>query len=1295
MAKKSGIRRLLSAGVAAVMAFAGITVFAADSMGTDEEIYQGMNTLKLQIQQSKLCENKGTHPRLLMNARKLEEVKLAVLQPGRMQEVAEDLLRRGDAAVQAAVPNPADSPDGMPDSVSSASTNHIPTLAMAYRLSGEQKYLDAAQRWIRAICGYSQWEANPDLYTGHGLMTLALAYDWLYGELGHELKETMRQKMLREGEIVYAKVTLNRQSYWNREWLQNHMWIAVSGMAAAGMALYDERDEVLPWLEAANKHMSTAASVLPKDGGNHEGIDYWFYGMESLFMYAAMSRDVLGTDMLSIDWFEKASDFLLYNFLPRDHWGLDYGYYFTFGDCTGSGTLLEHMLRLIAREEQDSTAQWLGDQLSAVSASTRHTYLTLLWYDGSVPAISPLDGEKPLLKHFDDLDYVAARSGWNGNESALMFHCGPPMGHNENRLSKQVSPYNDWGGGHVHPDSNSFLLFGNGELLLRDDDYASTKYTRQHSTLTIDNMGQLGEGEAWLNTIKYHEGGGDAWVEKAESLGEMDHIVGDAAQSYPASSGVKKFRRHLLYLKPDVLIVIDDIELTEPKSMQLRFWPERQNFIEQGDGFLVPGERANLKYQPLTMDGVTGSTETSELVTRYYTEDRNAFKLEKNGTAWQNAVALSWSEANASPKDVQCIQMGDIWRFTVDGQEILFRFSSEKAALTGDNRYQDAAVKLLVDGRYIQADAAPQIMDGRTMVPLRSAFEALGAQVEWDEDTGTVRGYRGAAEVLLRPGEAAALVNGETVELESPAFVQQDRTYVPMRFLAESLGAVVEWDGNTNTVRIISPGGGEGTDSALSAILVSGKKLDGFSGDKTTYQYTAVGQKTVPAVVGISRDPGAFVTVEPAAALPGQTTIRVKSGDGTTETVYTVALEHAYYKGAGLFDIVDIQCSDPANTSVWSAVDQDIDTYFAIEGSGVWIQLDLGEKKEISQAAMAFYQGNTRYTYFEIWLSDEGETWRTVYDGQSANDTLEPQLFSFPKQTARYVRFVGKGNSASAWNSYSELGIYDDSVFLQELTMERPEAMPRVGDAFQLTAKGRMSDGTDMKLSGFAEEWTSSAPDIATMDGNGRVTFLAAGEVKITLRVKNENQSRTASAVFQCGDGSRQIPVQDDAYTIAWRADENFGNMQYLEVRNAISNSGVARKAYMKFDCSELQGEIEKAELCFHAASKPAETGVKEVEITVYSVLDDSWQEETLTERNKPFMEEPLGGTETTEEMRLCAIDVTDYVRSRLRHSGLVSFGLLAKEQEGYAYIRSREVSAAGQRPFLQVTMKQEAEVKQ
>jgi hypothetical protein len=55
-----------------------------------------------------------------------------------------------------------------------------------------------------------------------------------------------------------------------------------------------EDESVLPWIETANNNFSTTMSVLSDDGANHEGMDYWFYGMESLFMYMDMSQKLLG-----------------------------------------------------------------------------------------------------------------------------------------------------------------------------------------------------------------------------------------------------------------------------------------------------------------------------------------------------------------------------------------------------------------------------------------------------------------------------------------------------------------------------------------------------------------------------------------------------------------------------------------------------------------------------------------------------------------------------------------------------------------------------------------------------------------------------------------------------------------------------------------------------------------------------------------------------------------------------------------------------------------------------------------
>ena len=316
----------------------------------------------------------------------------------------------------------------------------------------------------------------------------------------------------------------------------------------------------------------------------------------------------------------------------------------------------------------------------------------------------------PYTKWFDDLDMVISRSGWTGDESVVYFRSGPPMGHNENELAKNLTPYYDWGGGHVHPDSNGFLIFGNGELLIRDDDYASTKYTNQHSTLTVDNKGQLGEGGAWFSATSYHKGNGDAYVAKVESKDGFDHIIGDSTQSYPETSHVKKFRRHLLYLKPDVLIVVDDIELSEVHDMQLRFWPERTNMVKQGNGYYIPGLKANLKITPLTNDEVDISLEDSQLTTRYDTQDRTCVKLEKNGTVWRNATAITWSDAADVPKEVLCSQMGDVWNFDVAGQTISFRFDDETATLSGQTvPYGSDSIRMLLDGKNITSDSEAQI----------------------------------------------------------------------------------------------------------------------------------------------------------------------------------------------------------------------------------------------------------------------------------------------------------------------------------------------------------------------------------------------------------------------------------------------------------------------------------------------------------------------------------------------------------------------------------------------------------
>ena len=103
-------------------------------------------------------------------------------------------------------------------------------------------------------------------------------------------------------------------------------------------------------------------------------------------------------------------------------------------------------------------------------------------------------------------------------------------------------------------------------------------------------------------------------------------------------------------------------------------------------------------------------------------------------------------------------------------------------------------------------DVAPIIRNDRTMLPARFVAESLGAKVIWDADkkqvTVTGKNNDKDVEIIITIDSDKATVNGETIELDSPAFIENDRTYTPIRFIAEQLGATVEWNEADQTVII-------------------------------------------------------------------------------------------------------------------------------------------------------------------------------------------------------------------------------------------------------------------------------------------------------------------------------------------------------------------------------------------------------------------------------------------------------------------------------------------------------------
>lgn len=110
--------------------------------------------------------------------------------------------------------------------------------------------------------------------------------------------------------------------------------------------------------------------------------------------------------------------------------------------------------------------------------------------------------------------------------------------------------------------------------------------------------------------------------------------------------------------------------------------------------------------------------------------------------------------------------------------------------------------KISVFGREIKNDVAPKIVNDRTMLPIRIVAESLGGTVTWNGELQRVTIQKGADVILITIGADTAYVNGTAVKLDAAAFVENGRTYLPLRFVSETLGAQVVWNEAEKTVTI-------------------------------------------------------------------------------------------------------------------------------------------------------------------------------------------------------------------------------------------------------------------------------------------------------------------------------------------------------------------------------------------------------------------------------------------------------------------------------------------------------------
>jgi len=695
MIEYSNMRRIVSRTMVLFSAFAGIMTVAIDSLalekGTDApteidacladvrlepiERLSYWDEYRLKPIPSALEKVRGVHPRLYLSNERIIELRTAIKTTHaaiwkKVREQADRALRQGPPVYVLH-----DRSSGDEQLWQREVGNTMPVLAMAYALTGEKRYLEAARRWALASCGYETWGLGRidgmDLATGHQLFGLAVIYDWCYHDLDEAARRKIRETLVKRTSAMF-EAAATAKAWWHRSYLQNHLWVNITGMAASGIALFDEVDDAACWIGLPlDKYRRTMAALGP-DGASHEGVGYWEYGVEYMLKFMDLARQRLDVDLYGFDWWRNTSSYAQFLTLPRNSWTRG-NCIVDIADCPRSHWYgPEYLLRGLARQYRDGHAQWLAQQIDEAGVSAAGaTWLNLLWFDAGL-VLKPPD-DLSTLHHFEDMGIVSARTDWSGNESLLVFKCGPYIGHD----AMGKFSY-DPGGGHVHPDANHFVLFGGGQWLIRDDGY-HPKWTAQHNTLLVNGRGQLGEGAEWFNGGQVLALKANPRVLRVISTSTIDQITGDAAEAYPPDLGLRRFVRHLIFVKPDVLIVADDILLDKEASLELRFHPEREA-VRQGNFFLATGKRATLRLEPLAAEGIQITGEPVPLPGRHDQEKTSMYtiRLSTRRSMWRNAVALSWSAAGTEPTKVALRAEVRRWTFVVGERKLVLDWDTGK-----------------------------------------------------------------------------------------------------------------------------------------------------------------------------------------------------------------------------------------------------------------------------------------------------------------------------------------------------------------------------------------------------------------------------------------------------------------------------------------------------------------------------------------------------------------------------------------------------------------------------------------
>jgi len=501
------------------------------------------------------------HPRLLLDSSLIQVLKGKI---DNSHKFIWDVIEQ--KANNYLISNPANSSNDEDDTRKDGDA--IPWLALAYLMTDDSIYADKAVSWMITVCNYPTWDGNTSLGAGHCLLGVSLAYDWLYYFMTEVQRHTIQDR------LSYFAGEMSENPRHKERYLANHCQVEYTGLAAAGLALYDDVPIADDWVRQSYNIFNEAYQIFGIDGGSTEGHQYFGLMTEFQMHFNKLSKKFLGRDFYQeSDWLKNMGYFVLYSCLPDFE---PENCIMRFGDTRNydfNGHGPEYQMFNLASEYRNPHFQWLALEMCDrnIGTTDRMGWSNLLWYDETILS-SPPDNLNT-FRHFDDTGWITSRSNWGQEAVMIGFKCGPFHGHAIQRIYDNLGEYHGFVNGHGHPDVNHFNIYAFGEWLVADDGYSKPKKTSYHNTILVNGYGQLGEwttevNSNWFDRQSVFNARASSSILKAESDSSYDYIVGDAENIYRPEAGLSKYLRHVIFLKPDLIIIIDDLQAEESSKFE-------------------------------------------------------------------------------------------------------------------------------------------------------------------------------------------------------------------------------------------------------------------------------------------------------------------------------------------------------------------------------------------------------------------------------------------------------------------------------------------------------------------------------------------------------------------------------------------------------------------------------------------------------------------------------------------------------------------------------------------------------